>query len=344
MAPTKLTIYNHKGGVGKTTLTVNVAAALAKRGKTVLLVDTDPQCNLTSYLMADDVVNDLLDNSDSPEGETLWSAMRPVYNGEGGPAEVEPYETVVSNMLLIPGDIRMSEFEQFLGDVWVDGFKRRIGSIRATAALSTFTNALADEYSIDYIFYDTGPNIGPLNRVLLLDSDYFIVPVACDLFSERALITLGQSLKGWMTDWQTISDLAPDAEYLLRGRPKFLGYVPQQFRVYGQKMAHQPQFYLRRIQKRTYSDIASVLLQIDANLAPWAGSDMKLGEVKEFGAVVGKAQTQGVPLCDVTGATQRDRDAAWRAFDQIAEAIIERTTRGATRRKKVVKKKLHRRT
>ncbi len=45
----RITLYNHKGGVGKTTLSVNVGAALAARGERVLLVDSDPQCNLTSY-------------------------------------------------------------------------------------------------------------------------------------------------------------------------------------------------------------------------------------------------------------------------------------------------------
>ena len=79
----RLAIFNHKGGVGKTTLTVNVAAALADAGKNVLLIDSDPQCNLTSYLWEESVVDDLLDMSDGPKGETVWSAVKPIVDGKG---------------------------------------------------------------------------------------------------------------------------------------------------------------------------------------------------------------------------------------------------------------------
>jgi cellulose biosynthesis protein BcsQ len=50
--PIKIAVFNHKGGVGKSTLTVNIAAAIASTGKRVLLVDSDPQSNLTAYLVA----------------------------------------------------------------------------------------------------------------------------------------------------------------------------------------------------------------------------------------------------------------------------------------------------
>lgn len=343
-SPVRLTLYNHKGGVGKTTLTVNIAAAMAKQGKNVLLIDSDPQCNLTSYLMADEVVNQLLDESDSDEGETVWTALRHVFNYQGDPVYVEPYPMSVSDHLfLLPGDIRLSEYEQFLADAWNDSFKRRLGPLRATASISQMSGLIAARHDIDYIFYDTGPNIGPLNRVLLLDSDYFIVPVACDLFSERALSTLGQSLAGWIKDYSTISDLAPDDALHLKGAPIFLGYIPQRFRVYGQEMAKQPAYYFRRIQKRIYSDLVAVLKAIDPSLAPGALGEFKLGEVKDYGTLVERAQTQGVPLSDVTGGNARNRVEASAEFASIAKTILSRTTTTAGRSKKTKKKSRSRR-
>lgn len=74
----RIALFNHKGGVGKTTLTVNLAFALSALGKTVLLVDSDPQCNLTSYLVEASVVDQWLDESEGKNGKTIWSALRPI--------------------------------------------------------------------------------------------------------------------------------------------------------------------------------------------------------------------------------------------------------------------------
>ena len=172
-------------GSEKTTLTVNVAFALSSLGKSVLLVDSDPQRNLTSYLLTDDVDDDLLDHSNDRDGKTIWSAVKPVIDSTGSVRLVDLTET--GEVALLPGDIRLSEFEEFLGDAWADGFKRRMGALRATSSISYLISNLDSQRDFDFVFYDTGPNIGPLNRVLLLDSDFFIVPVACDpgLFTMR---------------------------------------------------------------------------------------------------------------------------------------------------------------
>src|SRR5690348_4133627 len=88
----RLTIFSHKGGVGKTTLTVNIAASLGAMGKRVLLVDSDPQTNLSSYLVQSEVLDDVLDHSDSDTGKTIWSAVKPVVDGSGGFRLITPAE------------------------------------------------------------------------------------------------------------------------------------------------------------------------------------------------------------------------------------------------------------
>ena len=105
---------------------MNLAAALAATGKRVLLVDSDPQCNLTSYLVADEVVDDLLDNSDSKNGQTVWSALKPVSEATGGVATIAPIESGIDNLFLIPGDIRLSEFEVDLTEFWGQCLQRKI--------------------------------------------------------------------------------------------------------------------------------------------------------------------------------------------------------------------------
>src|SRR5690606_33335037 len=145
---------------------------------------------------------------------------------------IKPLERL-PNIFLLPGDIRLSEFEQDLHAIWAECLQRRPRGFRGASAISEIINNIATKENIDYVFYDVGPNIGPLNRVILLDCDYFVIPAACDLFSVRALKTLGKSLNDWISDWRVISQLAPDSTLLLPGKPKFLGYILQRFRVYG---------------------------------------------------------------------------------------------------------------
>jgi cellulose biosynthesis protein BcsQ len=217
-APAKrITVFNHKGGVGKTTLTYNIAAQLADLGKKVLLVDSDPQCNLSAYVIDGEYLDFLLDHSDAPDGQTVWTALKPIVEATGPLHPIKPFE-VLPELYLLPGDIRVSDFEADLNDFWRECLQRKRRGFYGTVALSELVNAVCLQYGIDFVFYDSGPNIGPLNRVILLDCDYFIVPAALDLFSVRALKTLGRSLFSWLSDWKTISELAPADMYMLPGR------------------------------------------------------------------------------------------------------------------------------
>jgi cellulose biosynthesis protein BcsQ len=302
-------------------------------GKSVLLVDSDPQCNLTSYLLSDDVVDELLENSDGEKGETIWTAVRPLFNEIGEAKLIKPVD--IGPLTLLPGDIRLSEYEEFLGEAWTNSYKRRLGGLRAISSISDLVTKLSRERQYDFVFYDTGPNIGPLNRVLLLDSDFFIVPVACDLFSIRALSTLGQTLKKWIIEASTIASLAPDGAPLLRGKPRFLGYIPQRFKVYGQTMAHESAQYLRQIKRKMFENVAAVLRQIDTHLAPDPTVDPVIGQVKDFATLVQSAQREGVPLWETSSTNSDQKLAAKRAFNDIASQLVPYSLRQNAQLKEV---------
>ena len=317
----RITLYNHKGGVGKTTLTINIASALASQGKRVLLVDADPQCTLTSYLVDSEVIDDWLDKSDTPNGSTIWSAVKPFYEGVGDIKRIKAFERQ-EGVFLIPGDIRLSLFEQELNQIWLECLQRKVHGFRGATAISNLVNYAAQDEHIDFIFYDVGPNIGPLNRVILLDSDYFVVPAACDLFSVRALKTLGESLYGWIDGWDIISRLAPDNTYLLPGRPKFLGYILQRFKMYGGAIAEEFSTYAAKLEKAAHSDIAARLRALDPSLAKASLSQNKLGQVKDFGSLVLQSQTQGESFFTVKGGNSAQKNEAREEFTEIANNII----------------------
>jgi cellulose biosynthesis protein BcsQ len=327
----RLVIFNHKGGVGKTTLTLNIAAAMASLGKQVLLVDSDPQCNLTSYLLADNIVDDLLDHSDGPHGETLWSAVKPIVEASGDVNPIPTKELSIENLYLLPGDIRLSNFESELSQLWIDCVQRKVRGFRGTAALSAVVNDVAEALGIDYVFFDSGPNIGPLNRSILLDCDYLIVPAACDVFSVRALKTLGYTLASWIQDWETITSLAPDGVYSLPGRPALLGYIPQRYRVYRGNLSEVHAKYLHQIEKHVKSDVVAVLREVDPALADASPAQLLIGEVKDFSTLVSHSQEQGVPVSDVNAGTPEQRDEARSVFLKIARKIIQRTSSGRSR-------------
>lgn len=319
-----ITLFNHKGGVGKTTLTVNLAYSLAALGKKVLLVDADPQCNLTSYLIDAVVVDKLLDESDGPSGNTVWSCLSPVVNLNGAPKNISPYERA-DNVFLIPGDIRLSEYEIALQQSWIDCLQRRLRGFHEMCALATVARHSARKISADYILYDVGPNIGPLNRAVLLGSDYFIVPAACDHFSTRALKTLGHTISEWIKNWDVIATLAPNSVPMLAGRPRYLGYVLQRFRMYGGDLTESGKAFARELEKKSHSDIIAVLRELDSGLVAGSGSQFNLGQIKDFSSLTTLGQTQGAAIFDVAGGAQYLKDEARRAFTLLAEKVIART-------------------
>jgi cellulose biosynthesis protein BcsQ len=318
----RVALINHKGGVGKTTLTINLAIALCELGKRVLIVDADPQCNVTAHFLPEDEVDELLDKSESETGRTIWTAVRPLVASEGDVREVKPYELYAEGLFLLAGDIRLAELEEELTEMWGQCFRRKVRGIKGTTGLSRAVHLVEKSLRPDFIFYDTGPNIGPLNRVVALDCSHFVTPVACDLFSLRALKTLGHSLAGWIHDWQTARQLAPDSEFVFSGQPRFIGYVPQSFRIYDGEIASNSRKFIPRLERQVRTEIVARLKALE--LAPDVSRPLRMASIKHFGQLVPQAQHEGTSLWDIKAggtATQQARTA----FRAAATELIART-------------------
>jgi cellulose biosynthesis protein BcsQ len=320
----RLVLFNHKGGVGKTTLTVNLAFALANAGKRVLLVDTDPQCSLSSFFLEEKYLDQLLDDSEKPSGNTLWSAIKPVSEGSAGLGDITPV-TISSGLFLAVGDIRLAEYENSLAECWNLCLNRNRRGYLCTTALSRLVDELAKATKADFTFFDAGPNIGPLNRAILLDCSHFIVPAACDLFSSRALKTLGYALSDWIATWKRVVEMAPDGTVLLSGSPTLLGFIPQGFRIYGGRMAAAPLVALATLGPRVIDFVWKPLQKALGYAGTEKPTKLKLAEVKDFGVLVTRSQEQGQPIWNVEGGNADSKTQAKKLFADLAKRVIEAT-------------------
>ncbi len=336
----RIALFNHKGGVGKTTLTINIADALADAGQNVLLVDADPQCNLTAFYLAEPVLEELLggsSDSDTDTEGTLWSAIKPVVEGRGGIQRIRCWDINTGSRAaetgqigLLPGDVMLSEYEEELAAAWTECFARKTRGYDVTNALSRAVTSAGDEIEADVCLYDVGPNVGALNRAVLLDCDYFITPVAADLFSLRALTTVGRSITKWIKDWETICKLATteDTLNMFSGRPAFMGYVTSAFKVNSGRNAANPHAdWEKRIAPRVRDRVVEPLKHIDSNLTPGDGN--KLGAVKHFHSLAPEAQKHSVAIGKLRGIVNPGHyasvDEAASEFGQLAHEIIRRS-------------------
>ncbi|NFH89139.1 ParA family protein [Clostridium botulinum] len=162
-----ISFLNIKGGVGKTTSCVNIAAQLGKEGKKVLLIDIDPQSNATKYL-----------NMYDSHVKGTYEVLR----GDDIGIQITPYD----NLWLLPGNINLIMSE---GEILTD--TKRVKETRLKKWLS-----VKNENVFDYILIDCPPSLGMLSTNALVASDYVIVPLKIDKFGLDGFEYLMSSIEG----------------------------------------------------------------------------------------------------------------------------------------------------
>jgi len=178
-----LSVANQKGGVGKTTTTINLATALALAEQRILVVDMDPQGNLTSGVG--------LKGQAAPAG-TIYQALT-------APEPVDPstfvIETPVKNLWLIPADRNLTGAE-----VELVSFAHRERRLR------DLLQPLRDRF--DFILIDTPPSLGLLTLNALVAADAVLIPLNCEYFALEGLADLVATLRRVRTALNPSLDIA----------------------------------------------------------------------------------------------------------------------------------------
>ena len=235
---TKIALFNHKGGVSKTTTTFNLGWMLAEQGKKVMLVDADPQCNLTGLILRYkyDELEDLLEDFyGSGHDNNLRDGLAPAF--ESMPKLIEAVDCIEvdgrDGLFLLPGHIRLAEYDVTLGIA-----QELTGSIQTLknlpGSINYLLNKTADKYEIDYILIDMSPSLSSINQNLLMISNYFFVPTNPDYYSVMAIDSLTTILKKWNAWSEKAQEIKilKEADYPFPNvTPKFLGTVIQRYRL-----------------------------------------------------------------------------------------------------------------
>ncbi len=197
-----LTFFNNKGGVGKTTLVYHLSWMFSELGVKTLVVDCDPQANLTAAFMKnEDMLEILWDRPLEEQPVTIYGAVAPLLEASDV-AEPMTYK-VSENLRLLAGDLRLSTFEDELSLQWNQGLSDS-GYRRAMLVQSAFwrvAQGRAAKMDAQLIIFDVGPNLGAINRSVLIGTDHVVVPLAADMFSLQGLRNLGPSLSKWKEGW-----------------------------------------------------------------------------------------------------------------------------------------------
>ncbi len=232
-----ISFFNHKGGVGKTTLVHNLGVILSDFGYKVLLIDADPQMNLTSamYGLSNGIDYSYNENSKWNEYITKYISFQEYLNihlkdekcdknffNWSNPQETVPlFENKKGILDMISGSINLSNIE---ADLF--GIVKNRNDFTENIPYKFEKSIRQQTANYDFILIDTSPSASSIiNALLVMGSDYFIAPVSPSFFSLQAINNLSYIFKNWTDLLGTYQTTHGNKG--LSFNPKFLGLVVQ---------------------------------------------------------------------------------------------------------------------
>ncbi|MEK6659414.1 MAG: AAA family ATPase [Campylobacterota bacterium] len=335
----KIVFFNHKGGVSKTTTAYNIGWMLGLLGKQVLLVDADPQCNLSELVLGEKF--DEYYTDESTKEHNIKDGVKMAFGGKPIPIQaVDCYSHERNkNVYLLAGHANLSEYDASLS--LAQNSNNAISALQnLPGAFNELINKTSEKYNIDFILIDLNPGLSAINQNLFVLSDAFLIPTNPDPFSIMALETLAIVLPKWV-DWaDRMKDLFAEAAYPLSdSRPKFIGGLIQRFNIRNGKAAKPYRENIQEIQSIMQNKLfesfqkANMLFDSATYATALIPSNFCLAEIPDFQGLLPKAHEAGVPVFAITddeihesGQVKIDmsakRDRFYKEFETIANQLI----------------------
>lgn len=340
----KIALFNHKGGVSKTTTTFNLGWMLASKGKKVILVDTDPQCNLSGMVLGFSTKQEL--EEVYSKNQNIKAGLAPAF--ESQPRLISAVDCIpIENqdgLFLLPGHVGLAEYEVTLGlaqelSASIQTLKNLPGSI------SYLLNKTAEKYCADYILIDMSPSLSSINQNLLMTSDFFILPTIPDFFSVMAIDSLSTILPKWHQWSMKASELKilKEADYPFpKVTPLFLGTIIQNYRIKYRKPSAAFQNWITGIKDAVSDRLIpslgkeSMVLPEHIYISQGMERDLCLIQMSDFNSLIAVSQNCQTPVFalnpeqigqtgNVLDNTLESQGHFKKAFSTLADRIINLT-------------------
>lgn len=336
----KIVLFNHKGGVSKTTSTFNLGWMIAEMGYKVLLVDADPQCNLTALFLGNEF-DEYYENPQTRE-QNIKDGVKNAFTGAPRPIDAITCKSAPRNpnLYLLAGHMNLSEYEANLTFAFTAS-QAMMTLQSLPGAFNDLIEKTARSIDIDYVFIDLNPGLSTINQDLFLISDAFIIPTNPDTFSLMAIKSLSIILPRWV-DWKNnhISEYEHSAYPLPAGTPKFIGSLPQRFNIRNgiptkpfRVKIDELQHIIDIILMPALQNAGMLFTPAQYSNAGISG-DCKLSEIKDFQGLAPKSLGVNVPVFALTDqeletngaaleAQRSNRQAFYNIYADIANMIIK---------------------
>ena len=320
-----LTFFNNKGGVGKTSLVYHISWMLSETGHTVMVVDLDPQANLTAAFFNERALEKLWDEPAQDRGNTIYQCVDRLA-GAGDIRDPKLFR-IENELFFLPGDLALSGFEDLLSTEWQScmGNQNLYRPFRVITSFWQVIQSGARRCGAEIVLIDVGASLGAVNRSALIATDFVVVPLAADLFSRQALRNLGPALRQWRSEWKRRHDNWEAPEFPLpEGHMHPIGYLIQQ---HGVRLSRPVEAYDRWVRRMPAEYSANVLGQAPKSAPSDPNADENaIATVKHYRSLIPLAQDVRKPIFSLTpgdGAIGSHAAAARDAFHDFEHLTTE---------------------